>query len=377
MNILKIRKNIILSSVATILLSSSALAGDKRLNITYINHFHAEQKFGQSVHSFAQAAADDLNIDLTIPKIDQNKHKSLNRFEYIKFVEKNLNVTQKPDLMMAIFFEGTAQKVLELSKKYDVPVMIVNTGIPNSEKKVIGNPRENYKNFLGLVAADEKSAGNSVGKYLIDTIRKKQSNKKLIVVGLSGPRESPEATDRANGLKQAVSNDGNSVVKQIVHANWDIDIAYKQTKKLIKRYKNLDIVWCASDGMSLGARKAIVESGKKDTIVTGGIDWTKDGVDSVKNKEMSVTAGGHFMNGGFALVLLHDYYFGKDFKSELGTNVNINMALITTQNVDGYLKNFSSQDWDKIDFSKFSKVTNTKVKKYDFSLDNLIKNSDK
>lgn len=357
------------------LLVISSYAGEKELNITYISHFHEKQLFGQNVHSFASSVAKDLNINLTITLSKPDVDRNLNRFEYLRLVKKHLSSTPKPDFALVIFFKGISKKILELSKKYDIPVMVVNTNIPKKDKNIIGEPREIYKNFLGVIAANEVVAGYDISKYLINKKREISKNKKLNIIGIAGPRESPESDSRVNGLKLAVKEDKNSVIRQIVHANWGKDKAYFQMKQLIKRYADIDIVWCASDSMSIGALKAINESNLKNKILTGGIDWTNNGVKSVENKGMTVTAGGHFMNGGLALILLHDYYFGNDFKSELGTQIQINMNLLSNSNISDYLNKFSITNWDKVDFTKFSKVLNSNNKKYDFSLENLFKHS--
>ena len=163
-----------------------------------------------------------------------------------------------------------------------------------------------------------------------------------------------------------------SILHQILYANWNKETSYKYTSRIIKRYKkDLDIIWAASDGMSLGAHKAIEENNKSTQILTGGIDWSPKGIQAVKNGDIDATIGGHFMNGGFALVLLYDYFHGIDFYDEVGTKIQLNMSILTKNNVNKYLEKYSSQNWNKIDFRKYSKVLNKKLIKYDFSLESL------
>lgn len=350
-----------------ILLGSSVNATDNKINITYISHVDKNQTFGQSVHAFAKAAANDLDINLNI----QYPQHNLNRFEYIDFAKKIFEINPKPDFIIAIFYRKMSVALLELSRKYDVPVFIVNTNIPNDDLMDVGVPRDKYKNFLGVIAANEFQAGYKLAKYLIQESR---DNKQKSIIAISGPREATEAVERNKGLSQAVKEAKNSVLYQTLYTNWEEEQAYILMKRILKRYENIDILWTASDGLALGAKRAIVESDTKMNIIIGGIDWTKNGIDAVKNNELNATVGGHFMNAGFALVLLYDYFHGKDFKNELGTQIQLDMSLLTKENIKEYLDKFTTNNWDKINFKKYSKHLNPTFHTYDFSLDSLYYN---
>lgn len=66
------------------------------------------------------------------------------------------------------------------------------------------------------------------------------------------------------------------------------------------------------------------------------------------------------------------FHHGKDFAKEPGTRINTNMRAPTSENIQTYLRKFSTHDWDKIDFRKLSKVYNSELKKYDFSLNAIF-----
>jgi len=337
-------------------------AQEKPLKVLYISHTAPNHSFIKLVNSFARAAASDLNIDLKI--VSPKEH--LNRYSYADFAKHYFFIEDKPDVIIAILFRKTGKKILEYSKQSGIPIFIVNTNIPNDERKSIGKPRGKYKGFLGLVAASEQQAG----KLLADALFKKANRDKIKVVGISGTREAYEAIERNRGLEHSVKKHDSVKLYQIVYADWNEDIAYKHTLRLLSRYPKLDVIWTASDGMAIGAKKAILES-KKDILV-GGIDWSKEGKEAVENGYIDVTVGGHFINGGIALVLIYDYFHGKDFKAELGVEINLDMSKLTLQNIKQYNANFSSSNWDKIDFKKYSKVYNTKLNRYDFSLEKFM-----
>ncbi len=340
-------------------------AESKPLKVVYISHAQPSHPFVKLVNTFANAAAKDLNIDLEIVSPKEN----LNRYSYAHFAKRYFFAKDKPDVIIAILFRKSGKKILEYSQKSGVPVFIVNTNIADDEEAYIGEPRGKYKNFLGVLAASEKQAGALLANSLIKQI--KQTNDEIEVVGISGPREAYEAIERERGLKSSAKE--NSIVKlhQIVHADWRGDIAYKQTLRLLDRYPSLDVLWTASDGMAIGAKKAIVE--KNRDIVVGGIDWSKEGIKAVKDGYIDATVGGHFMNGGIALILLYDYFQGIDFKKELGLEINLDMSKLTSENIREYKQNFSPSSWEKIDFKKYSKFYNQNLEKYNFTLDSFMK----
>jgi len=351
-------------------LLSAGYASDKTISVTYISHIDNEQAFGQMLYSFAQSSAKDLNIDLNIAYPDHN----LNRYEYYNFAKEIFSVKPKPDFVIAVFFRTLSESLLKLSAQYDTPIFIVNTNIPTEDKLYVGQPREKYKGFLGLIAANEQQAGYQLAKYLLQASRVHNSNKPKHILAISGPHETTEAMERNKGMLKALEEDKDAELYQMFYTNWDADKAYFLTDKVVKRYKDIDIFWTASDGLALGVKKALVDNYYNEDVVVGGIDWTTSGINAVSDNYVNATVGGHFMNGGFSLVLLYDYFHGHDFKEELGTQINLNMSLLSKENVKGYSNAFSSNNWDAIDFKKYSKHINPTLNKYDFSLNSLFLN---
>lgn len=92
---------------------------------------------------------------------------------------------------------------------------------------------------------------------------------------LSGHGHSMVEIERRMGFEIALERNGLSVRKElIINANFDLEKAYVETKKLIQTYPEVDGIFCASDFMALGALKALNELGKKvpDTISIFGFD---------------------------------------------------------------------------------------------------------
>mgnify|MGYP001312420339 CR=1 FL=1 len=144
---------------------------------------------------------------------------------------------------------------------------------------------------------------------------------------------------------------------------------------MLKRYPQIGVIWGANDPIALGAIEGALEAGKisgKD-IFFSGVNWDDLSLEKIKNAEMVTSLGGHFMTGAWALVFLYDHHHGKDFIDE-GTQLQYKIfAAIDSQNIDQFLSKFGDRNWGEIDFSKFSKVLNPNISRYDFNLEKLFK----
>jgi hypothetical protein len=82
-------------------------------------------------------------------------------------------------------------------------------------------------------------------------------------------------------------------------------------------------------------------------------------------------AGGHFITGAWSLVMIYDYHHGRDFADE-GLELRRPMfAEFTPQLADRYIERFGS-GFDGVDFSRYSKVRNPKLKRYNFGFAQLL-----
>ena len=82
-------------------------------------------------------------------------------------------------------------------------------------------------------------------------------------------------------------------------------------------------------------------------------------------------AGGHFITGAWALVMIYDYDHGRDFIDE-GLELQQSMfAEFTPQLAARYVEQFR-EGFNGIDFSPYSKVKNPKLKRYNFGFVQLL-----
>ena len=73
------------------------------------------------------------------------------------------------------------------------------------------------------------------------------------------------------------------------------------------------------------------------------------------------------------MVLIHDHANGRDFTDEGLEMDQFMFTLFTPAEADIFLSRFGDLDFQKINFRRFSKVQNPRLKRYDFNFRQLLR----
>lgn len=374
-------KNMIpILSLFLMLICNQAFASQK-IKVAFVNPgvstaSHATGGFWFNVTSFMQAAANDLNIELTVYYAERN-HLQL------KNLVNDISTSQdKPDYLVIVNEknQGTAQ--LDAALKGNIKTFVILNTLVKKDLNTYGSPRQKHANWIGSLVPDNEFAGHQIGEYLIRAAKSKgiiASDGKLHLIGITGDEVTPAAVLRNNGLRAAVAQNSDVNLKQIFSAQWSRDKARSRSKQALSRYPELGAIWAANDPIALGALEAVNEDSSKkpgDNILIGGLNWDIPALEEIQKGNLEMSMGGHFMTGGWAMVLLHDYHHGKDF-ADSGAALKMKIFdRIDASNVESYLNKFGDKNWNKIDFTRFSKSLNPVTTQYDFSLTEILKQPD-
>lgn len=339
----------------------SCLSASEGIHVTFVNPSKPGNHFWDSTTRFMQAAAEDLNINLTV------LYGEGNRFKTTRLALNAIHQKNPPDYLVFIYQAGEGESILKASDQAEVKTMILNTDILEEDRARIQYPGEKYPFWIGHVLPDDEQAGFDLAEYLIQTALQKFKPLEVVsMVGFSGGRDSSAARYRNSGLQRALNKYPDVHFEQMFVAHWSQESTEKMMPFVLSRYPDVKIIWAASDDMAIGASlelyKADVASG-----LVGGIDWTPEGVAAVQSGLLDITLGGHFMDGGWAMVLLHDYHHRKPFNVPNKTFYS-KLTAITHKNVDQFAVMLSSSDWRNIDFKTYSKVYNSGMESYRFQL---------
>ncbi|MBF0441619.1 MAG: ABC transporter substrate-binding protein [Oligoflexales bacterium] len=350
--------------------SGLVFAEDKPVSVTFINPGASDAKhttgdFWLLVSTFMQAAAKSLGFELEILYGER-------KFEPMEKHAKDIAARpKKPDYIVIVNEKDVGPRLLDILKDTGSKIFIMSNDLKPDQYKDVGLPREKIKNLIGSMVSDNVYAGEAMMESLVKAAKSLPAKKNNLLI-VSGDRATPASLEREEGLKKVLEkHKGKIEVKQTVYGEWREDKAYDASKALFPRYPDIDMVFAANDPIAFGAIKAMTEAGKKpgkDILVTG-LNWSQDALKKIKEGEMVSSAGGHFMTGGWALVMLYDYHRGKDFgkNGEYRLRYKI-FDIIDKGNLPKWEPLLQIESWDKIDFKKYTKTHNPKLKDYDFRL---------
>ncbi len=338
------------------------------IKVLYIAPSGLGFQFHQDVSRFMLAVADDLDVELDVITT-MGASPAMAQQRISTYIEEN----GKPNYIISTIQRRITYQLLQLSSKQKIPFYTVNTDILKEEMKLIDKPRGKFRYWLGQMVPNDKNAGKILASALIQLAQKKPSAYKASdnlyhLIGISGGRDSSVSFNRNQGLLESIENNNDVILHQIQFSDWSDNYAFSITPKLLKRFPTTKLIWAASDQLASGVFRAIPDK----NVLIGGIDWSIEGLNAVKKGELAVSVGGHFMEAGWALLLLHDHFHGIEFADTLGTRIDTEMSMVDKHNIDDFL-NIHKHGWSQFDFKHFSKVHNTSLSIYDFSLQALLK----
>ena len=316
-------------------------------------------------------AADEPTIGVAVPTLDSD---FWNR--YVAFMKTGaaklgvhliiLNADNKPDQMIrsiqdliarkvdgiiSVGYWDTAPPTIRLAKRENIPVIITDTYPPFSPES------KNHTNYIAFIGPGDFEAGYHIGKALLAVIKPGPDGKKVIGV-INGTPGTSVAIDRRKGLAKAIKEDGNVEIAGEVNGNFVSDQAQTAFESLYQGHPEITGVWSANDPMAMGVIAALKNMGKvpgKDVIIASQ-DLNPPNVQAVKDGQQLYDIGGHWVQGGIALVIMYDYLHGFKVPADK-TTIKLNMLPMTRAQVPLYLKYFPGGQ-PNYDFKAHSKVYN-------------------
>lgn len=136
---------------------------------------------------------------------------------------------------------------------------------------------------IGFATTDNQAVGRNGAQYIIDNVP--AGSEVAIIEGKAG---NASGEDRRDGAKKAFEEAGLNVVASLP-ADWDRQKALDIATSYIQQYPNLKAIYCANDGMALGAVQALQNTDNIGKILVVGTDGDKEAVDSIEQGLLSAT----------------------------------------------------------------------------------------
>lgn len=287
---------------------------------------------------------------------------------------------ERPDYVVFSNDYGTGPELLRLFDAAGIKTFMAYSGIsePN-DRQLTGKPRERYKNWLGTLEPHAEEAGYLTAKALIARGRAaglQSGDGKIHLLAISGDRSTPTSIRRGEGLRKAVAEAGDAVIDQEVLAAWNREKAEGQAEWLFARYPATRLVWAGNDLMAFGAMDSWEKRGGKvgHDAWFSGINTSREAMEAIQNGRLTALAGGHFIAGAWAMVMIYDFHHGRDFAKDEGVELDMSMfTLFTPTEAKVFTQRFGELRFEQVDFRRYSKVLNPKLKRYAFGFAQLLR----
>lgn len=324
------------------------------IRVGVVNPGYQDTGFWGQVSNVMAAAAKQLNIELV--EVYGQRHWK------IMLNEGRVLIEQQPlDYLILVNEHQRAKDLIRLAEHKQLPTfMLLND---------FDEPEQTYSFWKGGLIPDNHAAGLEMANRLFAL---QQGSPRLFT--MIGDHLTPASLARTSGLDSALQ--ANPSVKELlrVSGEWSEEVAYQKTLLMLRR-DTPNMIWAANDNIALGAIRAL----KQHNLVPGkdvalaGLNWSQAGLNAVEQGELLLTHGGHFMAGGWMLVMIHDYHQANGAIPTL--QQTFEMSAIDATNIKKYLECFGDKQWSRIDFRRYalSKEDLSKGRQYPFHLKSMFR----
>ncbi len=334
--------------------------------VVFINPGKNNEVYWVTATKSMQMAASSLNMELEVIYTEREHLKSIDiANQLISRPSKN-----RPEYVIFSNDYGLAPDLLNLFNKGKIPCLMAFSSPSSKERSQTGSPRENFKYWIGSIEPDADYGGYITAVDLIKQGRQmnmRAPDGKIHLLAIAGDKSTNSSILRNEGMLRAVKESRDVILDQMVYADWSRKIAAEKADWLLKRHPSAKLIWSGNDQMSFGAMEELEKNGGAPgkTVLFSAINTSPEAFSALQSGRLSTLAGGHFIAGAWAMVMIHDYAHGIDFANEGLNLVKPMFTLFTKNDAAVFLKEFDNHPIP-IDFKRSSKYYNPALQKYYF-----------
>jgi ABC-type sugar transport system substrate-binding protein len=303
-------------------------------------------EFWNNYLSFMKKGAAELGVDLIVLNADNNPDKMISSIQDL--------VSRHVDGIIFTPYWSTAARGLTLAKDANIPVVLTDT-YPDFQPQ-----STRFPNYIGFVGPSDEDAGYQMAQHLFAATPAGSDGKKHIGV-VDGTPGTSVAIDRRKGLTHAMKEHPEIVIDGEVNGNFNRDTAQAAFESLYEGHPNIRGVWSANGGMAngiLAALKSYNKQSGKDVIVVG-MDLEHENLKPLQDGELVFDIGGHWLQGGYALIMLYDAIEGHKLPADKAA-VKLQLLPLTRDHVAQFQKDYPN-GVPAFDFKEHSITFNPKA----------------
>jgi len=320
-----IRNAAIVLATPLILATGPAFASKEKPVIGVVVPTLAAQ-FWNNYVDFMKKGAGELGVELVVLNADNKPDQMVKSLEDL--------VARPADGIIFTPYWATAARGLTLAHDANIPVILTDS-YPDFSPQTSRFP--NYEAFVG---PSDEDAGRQMAEALFAAMKPDANGKKVIGV-VNGTAGTSVAIDRRKGLEDALKQHPEIVVAGEVDGNFVRDTSQTVFESLYQGHPDIKGVWAANGGTATGVMTALKNAGKKpgQDVLVVAMDLNPENVEAVKNGDLLFDIGGHWLQGGFALVMLYDEIKGHAIPKDQD-NVKLSLLPLTKDRIGQFEADF-------------------------------------
>lgn len=338
------------------------------LRVAFVNPGRDDEVYWVSATQAMQAAARSLGVTLETQYAQRDPRRSLALAQALAARP----AARRPDYVILVNEKNTLLASAKVLGDAGIKSFAAFSGLLPQQRAQWG-PRRGLPMLLGSLEPDAQQAGYLTAKALIERglrERRQGADGKLHLLAIAGDRSTPTSIRRNEGMRQAVAEQATQVVlDQQVFADWQREQAAEQMRGLLQRHPEASLVWSGSDAMAFGAMEAAMAAQRQ--LLFSAINSSHEALQALRDDRLAALAGGHFMAGAWALVMLYDYHQGHDFADE-GLELERPMFMLFGKNEARRFQARFGPGVPGLDFRPYSKALTPGLKRYRFDVEELL-----
>ena len=318
--------------------------------VFFINPGRSDEAYWVAADKSMQMAATSLNMQLEVRFTERLHFKAID----IAHELAARSPDRRPDYVIYSNDYGVAPALLDIFGGTSIRSFMAYSGPTVEERRLTGAAREKYPNWIGALEPRAQDAGYLTARALIAKGRAMKAvapDQKLHLIAIAGDRSTNSSILRNEGMRRAVREAQDVVLDQEVYADWSESKSQEQSAWLFDRYPQAKLIWSANDLIAFGAMRSFEKRGgvPGKTGFFSAINTSNAALQALESGRLSALAGGHFITGAWAMVMIYDYAQSKDFAVQAVEQSVPMFTLFTPEKVRAFKTRFGDQSGQKVE----------------------------
>lgn len=267
---------------------------------------------------FMQQVAGELNIELKVSDVQNREDKQISDLE-------SLIAAGVDGLVLVPQTAEVGPTLLRNAEEASIPVVIPDRW-PGVEP---GDPE--YSQYVAFIGPNDFDAGYNICQALVDA-----GSTKLVAV--SGFHGASVHEGRSDGMNQCVEDNGIELLAE----EWVGETREKGLQTMenyLSRFPGpeFDGAWHLNDDTAMGSIQALEAAGFLEDVHVAGMDLNPDAVQALQEGKYTYSTGGHWLQGGFGLIMLYDWINGIEPTERV---VRLDLLGVTPETVDVFVDQY-------------------------------------